>query len=348
MTTDPQHEHIDLELAADFDERLLDAAASADVAARVAACPTCAATLDAISRTRATLADLPPLTMPAAIADRLHAALAEETLSAQVPGGATTVVALDRPSRRPAARVWLPAAVGIAAAAAIVAAVSHSSPSHGRSSSLAAGATSAPAAAGAAAGVPTRQSGIDYADSAAAKRAAGTDSQVTASSAAAAASREGIESAAPSVAASGSAPAAAATSAAASASASTSASADGTGQPAAPVPDAAGATDSGGDVSITAAGSASPAASSTFDRTAYTPLYDPATLDACVARLVDPETGIRPSLIDYAAFKGVPALAVYFPSDVAGESDVYVVGVHCGPVTDDLLDYLLHVPTPAP
>ncbi|MDQ1727097.1 MAG: hypothetical protein QOK14_1142, partial [Frankiaceae bacterium] len=120
MTLDPHHEHVDLEVAADFDERLLDAASSADVAARIAGCPTCAAALDAIHRTRSGLAALPVAPMPSTVADRLQEALAKETLSARVPGGAATVTAVQRPSRR---RLWLPAAAGVAAVAATAAVV---------------------------------------------------------------------------------------------------------------------------------------------------------------------------------------------------------------------------------
>ncbi len=347
MTADRQHEHIDLEQAADFDERILDAAASADVAARVAACPTCAATLDAISHIRSTLSGLPTLTMPTAVTERLDAALAEESQSARVPGGAATVVALAQPARRAARRYWLPAVAGIAAASAIVLVVARQgSTQQSMSSAGAAAATSAAGGAGAAAGVPTTQSGIDYAKSAPAEGR--TDSHPLAASSGA----SGLYSSVP------------VPGSAAGAAAGTAASASAAAPPpvalTAPTPQPAGSpaavltptVQSGASVRDSAAGSmslsAAPAAAVSYDNTAYTPLRDQATLDACVARLVDPDTGARPSLIDYASFKGAPAVAVYFPSALAGESEVYVVGVHCGSVTEDLLDYLLHVPDTPP
>ncbi|MDQ1703502.1 MAG: hypothetical protein QOF57_2754 [Frankiaceae bacterium] len=321
MTLDPHHEHVDLEVAADFDERLLDAASSADVAARIAGCPTCAAALDAIHRTRSGLAALPVVPMPSTVADRLQEALAKETLSARVPGGAATVTAVRRPSRR---RLWLPAAAGIAAAAAVILVVvrPHDPQPAGTAQQR------LPASAGAggsATGVPAVASGVDYGTTTRARLVQGVDAAPLAYSASVTDQP-----------AAGSAPAA--TSAAASAAAPVPAP-----SPLSAVPGPSGSAEGLSDTANTPARTAA-----LPDMTVYTPLRDPATLDACVARLIDPETGTRPSLIDYASFNGTPAVAIFFPSSVAKESDVYVVGLRCGPATDDLLDFLLHVPTPTP
>ncbi|MCU1678407.1 MAG: hypothetical protein JWM93_3165, partial [Frankiales bacterium] len=306
---DAGHEHLSLDEAADFDQRLLDGAASADVAARVASCAACAGTLDAIVAVRGALGGLPTPAMPADVARRLHAALAAEARSARVPGGAATVTAL------PAARVlrgrsrWLPAAVGIAAVgvvAIVVTASLHRDSNVPTAGSAASPPTRAASAIGAAAGVPTTVSGSDY----------GTAPQQKAESALSDSAARAAGGTAFSAPAAG--PSVTET--------------DATPVPA-PSPVSAPATIATPEhdaVDTTSAVKQSP-----DDR--YAGLRDPVTLDACVARLIDPDTAIRPTLIDYGSFNGEPAIAVYFPSDKAGQLDVFVVGVGCGPLKDDLL-----------
>ena len=336
MTTDDAaHEHLSLETAADFDERLLDGAASADVAARVASCATCADTLDAIHRTRSVLADLPAVPMPIAVADRLHAALAAEAQASRVPGGATTVTALTKPRRR----LWLPIGAGIAAAGALVFALQLNGPSSttAASSPAAAAAGSASAPYSVSANVRTLASGIDYKTTlraSVAGRLSGAPLVVTPADAAALEDKSADRSPVHSLGSASPAATASATAAATTAPRPSTSASD-TGSVPFDLPTAAGGSSAaaleqaGGGVRLYA-GNLAPE---------YGPLLDRATLDSCIARLVDPAAPVLPTVIDYASYAGKPALAIFFPSAVAGQLDVYVVGPACG-TRDDLLTFL--------
>ncbi|MDQ1681745.1 MAG: hypothetical protein QOH99_286, partial [Frankiaceae bacterium] len=291
MTTDDApHEHLSVETAADFDERLLDAAASADVAARVAACATCAGALDAVHRTRAALADLPPIPMPPAIADRLHAALAAETQASLVPGGAATVTALAKPARR----FWIPVGVGVAAAGALIFALQLNGRSADTNPSAAtrAAASSTPSNESLSANIRTLASGTDYATAARSGLAAGLQSAPVAG---------------PAVDSGGFGYKANVPQPAATPGGTTTASAT-----AVPSPTNASALSAGsGSASDT---STSADQMSVGDLSQYGPLRNQATLDACILRLIDPAAPVQPTTVDFASYAGKPAVAIFFPA----------------------------------
>jgi hypothetical protein len=308
MSESPEHTHIDVDEAADFDEGLLDASASRRVSAAIASCATCAATHDAVVHARDALTGLGTETLPPAVADRLDAALAAEARSARVPGGAATVTALADRRRR----WWLPVAAGVAAVgvlALVVPAVVRDSrgESHG---TAAAGAASAPSAPGLApAGPPESQSGNDYATAAAGKLSAAlAGPRLPADQRRASDSLSVPRPAGPSAAGSASASAAA------------------TGAP------------------LSAVGSSAPrtpvGTSGIEVGDPYAPLRDPATIAACAERLTGQQPAAAPILVDYAFFAGQPAVALFFPSERAGLLDVYIVGPTCGAAADALLKFV--------
>jgi hypothetical protein len=315
MTTDDApHEHVSLETAADFDERLLDAAASADVAARVAACATCAGALDAVHRTRAALADLPPIPMPPAVADRLHAALAAEAQASLVPGGAATVTALAKPHRR----FWIPVGVGVAAAGALIFALQLNgrSADTNTSAAMTAAASSSPSQSDGA-NIRTLASGTDYATAARSGLAFGLQSAPAAVPRADSGSIEYKATVPQPADAAGATPAATASATAA------------------PSPTNASALSAGSASDVTSA----TGGFSVGDLSQYGPLRSKATLDACILRLVDPAAPVQPTIVDFASYAGKPAVAIFFPSPKAGQLDVFVVGLACA-TKDDVLAYL--------
>ena len=353
MTTDDaQHDHVTLELAADFDERLLDAAASAEVAARIASCATCAAALDSIAKTRAALTALPAIPMPSAVADRLHAALAAETRSAQVPGGAATVTSMAAGSvRSRMRRLWIPLGAGIAATGALTFVLQTSSKSSTTAAQPAAAATSA-AGSAAPPSFHTLASGTDYAHAQGSDLRNRLSVQLTAGTTVTATgalpeSKDAFGSAPVGTAAAS--PADAATTAAAGTPTASTSSAPGPVSAATPLPSATSAASA---TASAAAGSRSAVDSgattfsysdrplSAISLVAYGALQDPAVLAACVQRLQDPDAPVEPRLVDFASYAGKPAVAVYFPSNGAGQLDVYIVGTACGPSGDDLLKFL--------
>ncbi|MDQ1680070.1 MAG: hypothetical protein QOI42_929 [Frankiaceae bacterium] len=312
MTDFPDHVHVDVDEAADFDEGLLDAAASARVSAAVASCATCAATLDAVTRAHEALAGLGSVTLPQEVADRLDAALAAEASAARVPGGATTVTAFADRRRR----WWLPVAAGVAAVgvlALVVPAVVHSKTNSAtaaaRATVQAAGASSS---ANVPAGPPEASSGSDYATGAAEKlsaalagprlpaaaRAGAGGSNFSAPNPAAAISVNGDQSAEAS-------------------------------PPPAGSPGAVHGTSGTGSGSVDVKGP-----------DVYAALRDPATIEACAERLTGQQPAAAPLLIDYALSAGRPAVALFYPSDRAGQVDVYIVGTGCGATTDELLKFV--------
>jgi hypothetical protein len=75
-------------------------------------------------------------------------------------------------------------------------------------------------------------------------------------------------------------------------------------------------------------------------------LRTPAGLAECLLALLPPEDpSVRPLALDYAAFKGAPAMVVVLPGTVAGKLDVFVVGPACSRANDSTLFYT-SVPKP--
>ena len=67
-----------------------------------------------------------------------------------------------------------------------------------------------------------------------------------------------------------------------------------------------------------------PSARSGLDR-----LRAPAALAACLSALQDPASTTGPLALDYATYRGAPALVVLLPSTRPGKVDAYVVGAGC-------------------
>jgi hypothetical protein len=311
MTDFPDHVHVDVDEAADFDEGLLDASTSARVSAAAASCATCAATLDAVTRAHEALAGLGSVPLPPEVADRLDAALKAEASAARVPGGAATVTALAERRRR----WWLPVAAGVAAVgvlALVVPAVVHSkNNSHTAAARSTVEAAGGGSSANVPAGPPEASSGSDYATGAAQKLSAALAGPRLAPAAGA-----GDQLSAPNP--------AAATSAAASQSASAGS------VSASPAP-------FGADFGTSRTGSS---AVDVHGPDMYAALRDPATIEACAERLTGQQPAAAPLLIDYALYSGRPAVALFLPSERAGQVDVYIVGTGCGATTDELLKFV--------
>jgi hypothetical protein len=329
--------------AAAADPAAADPAAPADpqtaeLLAHVAGCAACTADLQALRRVRETLRGLPPVPMPADVAERIEAALlAAKASSAPVAasGVPDTVVPLRRRSKPagrsgPATSRWRTLPYGAAASIVVVVAVivvGVVALGHGNNSSKKSAAP-AVAAAGTSAASVTIASGTNY-------TADGLRSQVTSvvtSNVPGAASdfpgltfgvSEGAaaSAAAPAAAAASSAPAAA-TSAAPTASASAAAAPRPASSPASapllPAPSALASAAAGG--TDRAAGS-SPLSPITAPAG---PLADPAALAQCVQILAGKAE--QPLLVDYATFNGAPSTIIVLPDpDVAHKLDVYVI-----------------------
>jgi hypothetical protein len=128
-------DHLSLEQIAELDEGLLPPERISGARAHLHGCPECRARLDALAQIRSMLADLPPVTMPADVLDRLNAALHEASterlapdhtgIDADVPAPTTdrsmTVTPALATVSRP--RFGRPTAAASAAAAAVVLAV---------------------------------------------------------------------------------------------------------------------------------------------------------------------------------------------------------------------------------
>jgi hypothetical protein len=314
MSESPEHTHIDVDEAADFDEGLLDASASRRVSAAIASCATCAATHDAVVHAREALTGLGTETLPPAVADRLDAALAAEARSARVPGGAATVTALADRRRR----WWLPVAAGVAAvgvlALVVPAVVRHSGDEAHRTAAAGAGQAAASAPVLAPAGPPESDSGNDYATAAAGKLSAAlAGPRLPAGSDA---GGNSVTVRGPAVGSSDTQSASAASSP--------------SGSPAAV--GSVGAADGTTRIKTTGGGQGA--------SDPYAPLRDPATIEACAERLTGQQPAASPILVDYAFFAGQPAVALFFPSERAGLLDVYVVGPTCGAAADALLKFV--------
>jgi hypothetical protein len=69
-------------------------------------------------------------------------------------------------------------------------------------------------------------------------------------------------------------------------------------------------------------------------------LRDNAGLAECLLALLPPEDpSVRPLAIDYASYKGAPALVVVLPSTLPNKLDVFVVGPECSRANDSTLFY---------
>jgi hypothetical protein len=296
------------------------AAATAEVLAHVAGCATCQADLDALRSVRETLRSLPPVPMPADVAERLDAALlaaraeddggAAATAADVVPADvipANVVPIKTRPARG-AQRNPFPysAAAAVLAVLALGGGLVFAIVKGGGTSKK----STAASAASSTSGPRLIASGTDYtAESLRQQVAALVNGRVPD----AAAVYPGVTNpnvlslgngAAPAVSAAASASAAAATSAAAS------------------VPSASAST--AADATSSAAGGAKAAPAPASTRTAPTgPLADPAALQLCITTLLGKYE--QPVLVDYANYNGVPSTILVLPDpDVGNKLDIYV------------------------
>ena len=70
------------------------------------------------------------------------------------------------------------------------------------------------------------------------------------------------------------------------------------------------------------------------------PLRDDKGLAECLVALLPPDDpSVQPLAIDYASFRGRPAMVVVLPAEVAGKLDVFVVGPTCSRANDSVLFY---------
>lgn len=69
-------------------------------------------------------------------------------------------------------------------------------------------------------------------------------------------------------------------------------------------------------------------------------LHDNAGLAECLLALLPPDDpSVRPLAIDYASYKGAPAMVVVLPSTLPTKLDVFVVGPGCSRANDSTLFY---------
>jgi hypothetical protein len=69
-------------------------------------------------------------------------------------------------------------------------------------------------------------------------------------------------------------------------------------------------------------------------------LRTPAGLHSCLASLTDPADTSTPLALDYATYKGTPALVVVLPSAKPSKLDIWVVGAGCTQLESNLLLYV--------
>lgn len=111
----------------------------------------------------------------------------------------------------------------------------------------------------------------------------------------------------------------------------------------------AGAADTAGTMTLKAPGAAPSAPSTEADRQSSTAksaadplarLREPAGLADCLLALLPPDDpSVRPLALDYAAFRGTPALVVVLPARNPARLDVFVVGAGCSRADDGTLLY---------
>jgi len=282
---------------------------NAAILEHVAGCESCTADLAALRHVRATLRGLPPIQMPADVAERLDVALR----AANSP--AANIVPLQKrskqPGGRPQERWWRTMPYGAAASVAVILALvvagivglQHAGGGSKKSAASAA-ASSAPAAAGA--GSATIESGTNYtADELRAQVAAVVNSNLPG----AAAQFPGLTQFGASASSAASAPAPVAAAPASAPAATTSAAAAPAGSPAfGALPAGSAAAPRQNAAAITAPGG---------------PLADPATLAACIQTLAGKAE--QPVLVDFATFNGAPSTIIVLPDpDIARRLDIYV------------------------
>jgi hypothetical protein len=110
-------QHVPVDRLAAYAAGDLDATAALDVEAHVLLCADCRAEVDAVNRATAALASLGPVTMPADVAARIEAALAEEAAAPSAPVG--DVVPMLPKRRRPSFAGLAAVAAGLALVVAI-------------------------------------------------------------------------------------------------------------------------------------------------------------------------------------------------------------------------------------
>jgi hypothetical protein len=335
--------HPDLETLAELADRESAPASetavdprTAELLDHVAGCAACTADLEALRRVRETLRALPPVPMPADVAERIEAALlaARASAPATAPTGVSDTVVPLRQRSKPAGRSgpatsrWRTLPYGAAASIVVLVALivvgivglGHGGSNDKRSAS--APALAAPAAT-TSAGATTIASGTNYT---AADIRSQVASVVTSNVPGAAANFPGLTfGLAQAAAGSAAAPAAASSAPAAATSAA----------PAVPADSAAAAPASSPALApVAAAPSAGGATGGTPDRAASSPLSavtapggplaDPAALAQCIQILAG--TAEQPILVDYATFNGAPSTIIVLPDpDVAHKLDVYVI-----------------------
>jgi len=120
--TGPPTGHADLDTLADLHAGVLDGPAADRVREHLADCRQCAATLEALDAVQGQLRSLPTPAMPAAVAARLDAALADLRTERPVPAGGSTVADPEDELARARARRGrrLSQAIGAAAAAVVL------------------------------------------------------------------------------------------------------------------------------------------------------------------------------------------------------------------------------------
>jgi hypothetical protein len=70
------------------------------------------------------------------------------------------------------------------------------------------------------------------------------------------------------------------------------------------------------------------------------PLRDTKGLAGCLVALLPPDDpSVQPLAIDYAQYRGQPAMVVVLPSAIANKLDVFVVGPKCSTANDSVLFY---------
>jgi hypothetical protein len=283
------------------------AAATAEVLAHVAGCATCQADLDALRSVRETLRSLPPVPMPADVADRLDAALlaARAEDGREAAASAADVVPIKtRPARTARNPFPYSAAAAVLAVVVLGGGLVFAITKGGGTSkkaSTAAGASST-------SGPRLIASGNDYTtDSLRQQVAALVNGRVPD----AAAAYPGVTN--PNVLSLGQAPAVSAAASASAAASSAAASA-----PFGSAPTAA-------DTSNSAAGGAvaAPPVPAPTRTAPAGPLADPAALQLCITTLLGKYE--EPVLVDYANYNGVPSTILVLPDpDVGNKLDIYV------------------------
>ncbi len=100
---------------------------------------------------------------------------------------------------------------------------------------------------------------------------------------------------------------------------------------------AAGTTAGSGSGGAGSAAQAAPAAPSAAAVDPLARLRDPAQLAGCLAELTGPDSDVVPLALDYARWKGQPALAVVLPTVATDKVDVFVVAAGCTAGDDQTL-----------